>query len=80
MHYSRQTLQVSLSDSEIEMLPKALSSEFALSAIRDVVARCWITTPKEKQTLVEVARQVNGLVEKALKQLEEDLAEMRDRE
>jgi hypothetical protein len=76
MHYNPDMLGASLSRRQIEKLPNAFGREIALSLIRDVVARCWITTPKEKQTLVEITGQVNRLVEEALKQLEEDLTEM----
>jgi hypothetical protein len=69
-------VQTSLSASEIEKLPpNFLSDERAVTIIRNVVMRCWVTTPKEKQTLAEVTSRVNRLVEEALRQLEEDLAE-----
>jgi hypothetical protein len=78
MHYDPQILRASLSNSQIERLPQALlGPDCALSLIRDVVTRCWITTPKEKKTIAEITEQVNRLVEEALRQLGDDLAEIR---
>jgi hypothetical protein len=78
MHYDPRMLGWSLSHSQIARLPKLLlEPEAALSLIRQVVTRCWITTPKEQQSVAEIASQVNRLVSDALKQLEEDLVEMR---
>lgn len=68
-------VQTSFTPSEIEKLPASyLDDERAVEIIRIVVIRSWITTPKEKRTLAEIARQVNRLVETALRQLEEDIA------
>lgn len=79
MHYDPQMLRTSLSNAQIENLPESFALEHSLSMLRDVVARCWITTPKDKQTFSEVASRVSSLVQEALDQLEEDLAETKDR-
>ena len=75
MFYSRELIRQSLSPAEIEKLPPAFSSEeFAVAIIRDVVSRCWVTTPKEIRTVSEVAQRVQHLVDRALQELEQDLA------
>jgi len=77
MHYLRSAVESSLTFSEIAKLqPAFFDDEIVVGLIRTVVMRCWITTPKENQTVAEVRRQVNCIVETALRQLEEDLAEI----
>ena len=77
MNYERHCLQFSFSESQIERLPEVYGHDVALSLIRQVVTRCWIVTSREKQSVAEIAAQMNSLVQEALKQLEEDLADMR---